>query len=58
MRIMLHAARITLGSLETAKATIKGLGGSIVYHRQDSRTGGGVIAHLKVSARQSVGYWI
>ena len=26
---MLHAAKITLESLETAKATIKGLGGSI-----------------------------
>src|SRR6266436_5526138 len=53
MRIMLHAARITLGSLETAKATIKGLGGSIVYHRQDSRTGGGVIAHLIVEGERA-----
>jgi len=46
MRVMLHANKITLGSLEPAKATIKGLGGTIVYHRQDSRAGGGVIADL------------
>ena len=50
---MLHAARITLGSLETAKATIKGLGGTIVYLRQDSRTGGGVIAHLIVEGERA-----
>ena len=41
MRVMLHAAKITLEGLDTAKATIKDLGGTIVYHRQDLRTGGG-----------------
>jgi ribosomal protein S18 acetylase RimI-like enzyme len=53
MRAMLHAAKITLESLETAKATIKGLGGTIVYLRQDSRTGGGVIAHLIVEGERA-----
>lgn len=50
MRLALHAAKITLESLDTAKATIEGLGGTIVYQRQDSRTGGGVIAHLIVES--------
>jgi hypothetical protein len=50
---MLHAAKITLESIETAKATIKGLGGAIVYLRQDSRTGGDVIAHLIVQAERA-----
>src|SRR3954465_15684437 len=56
MRVTLHAAKITLESLETAKATIKGLGGNIVYHRQDSLTGGGVTAHLIVEGeREAIG---
>ena len=45
---MLRAVKITLGSLETAKANIKSLGGTVVYERQESRMGGGVIAHLTV----------
>ncbi|KJC37142.1 hypothetical protein UP09_28270 [Bradyrhizobium sp. LTSP885] len=53
MRVMLHAAKITLESLETAKATIKGRGGEIVYHRQDSLTGGGVIAHLIIEGERT-----
>lgn len=53
MRVMLHAAKITLGSLETAKAAIEGLGGTIVYHHQDSRTGGGVTAHLVVEGERA-----
>src|SRR5258707_13342497 len=53
MRVMVDAAKITLESLETAKATIKGLGGTIVYHRQDSRTEGGVIAHLIVEGERA-----
>lgn len=50
MRLALHAAKITLESLDMAKATIEDLGGTIVYQRQDSRTGGGVIAHLIVES--------
>ncbi|XSC43442.1 GNAT family N-acetyltransferase [Bradyrhizobium sp. RDT10] len=53
MRVMLHAAKITLEGLDTVKATIKDLGGTIVYHRQDSRTGGGVIAHLIVEGERA-----
>ncbi|MBP0115089.1 MULTISPECIES: GNAT family N-acetyltransferase [Bradyrhizobium] len=53
MRVMLRAAKIALESLETAKAAIEGLGGTIVYQRQDSLTGGGVIAHLVVEGERA-----
>src|SRR3954468_10886222 len=53
MRVALHAAKITPESLDAAKATVKGLGGTIVYHRLDSRTDGGVIAHLVVEGEHA-----
>jgi hypothetical protein len=48
MRVLLHATNITQESLQTAKATIEGLGNTIVFHRQESRPKGGMIAHLVV----------
>lgn len=56
MRVTLRAAKIALESLETAKASIKGVGGTIVCLRQDSRPGGGVIANLIVEGeREAIG---
>lgn len=56
MRATLRAAKIELECLETAKASIKGLGGTIVCLRQDSRPGGGVTANLVVEGeREAIG---
>ncbi|MBR0710142.1 GNAT family N-acetyltransferase [Bradyrhizobium liaoningense] len=53
MRVMLRAPKITLEGIETAKSTIKDLRGTIVYQRQDSRPGGGVIANLIVEGERT-----
>ncbi|MET3334591.1 MULTISPECIES: GNAT family N-acetyltransferase [Bradyrhizobium] len=52
MRAMLHAPNITLESLGAVKATINGLGCTIVFDRQDSLPGGGVIANLIVEGER------
>lgn len=52
MRAMVYAPNITLESLGAAKATINSLGGTIVFLRQDSLPGGGVIANLVVEGER------